>query len=56
MPAANRLFPFKSAFLAPSSIVSSPFGEIELIIHFFLACNFDTLDINQVQNTEGPVY
>ena len=49
IPAANKLLPLLSAFFAPSSIVISPFGEIELIIHFFLACNFDILDINQVQ-------
>ena len=26
-----------------------PFGEIELIIHFFRACNLDILDSNKVQ-------
>ncbi len=37
------------AFFAPSSINSVPFMETELIIHFFLACNFVTLDKNHVQ-------
>ena len=49
IPAANKLFPFKRAFLAPSSIISSPFGETELIIHFFLACSFDIFETNKVQ-------
>ena len=49
MPAASKLFPLESAFLAPSSIISSPFGEIELIIHFFLACSFVIFEKNQVQ-------
>ena len=35
--------------IAPSSITNSPLGEIELIIHFFLASSFDTSVINQVQ-------
>ena len=35
IPAANKLLPFLSAFIAPSSIIKSPFGETELIIHFF---------------------
>ena len=36
IPAANKLLPDLSAFFAPSSIVSSPLGDTELIIHFFL--------------------
>ena len=49
IPAANKLFPFLRAFIAPSSIIKSPLGETELIIHFFLASNFEILGKNQVQ-------
>ena len=49
IPAANKLFPFFNAFLAPSSIINSPFCETELIIHFFLASNFGTSDMNHVE-------
>ena len=49
IPAANKLLPLESARLAPSSIKSSPLGEIELIIHFFLASNLEILGKNQVQ-------
>ena len=49
IPAANKLLPPTSAFLAPSSMTRVPFGETELIIHFFLACNLDILDSNKVQ-------
>ena len=48
IPVAKRLLPFFSACTAPSSIIKSPLGEIELIIHFFLACNFETFGKNQV--------
>ena len=34
-PAASKLFPLISAFLAPSSIIRSPFGETELNIANF---------------------
>ena len=49
IPAANKLLPFLSAPIAPSSIITSPFGEIELIIHFFLASSLETLVKNHVQ-------
>ena len=49
IPAANKLLPLDSACVAPSSITISPLGEIELIIHFFLASNFDTFGKNQLQ-------
>ena len=49
MPAANKLFPDLKAFFAPSSIMIAPLGATELIIHFFLASSFETLEPNQVQ-------
>ena len=49
IPAASKLFPLFKANLAPSSIISSPLGEIELIIHFFLASNLEIFGRNQVQ-------
>jgi len=49
IPAANKLFPDLKAFFAPSSIMIEPFGATELIIHFFLASSFETLELNQVQ-------
>ena len=49
IPAASKLLPFLSAFKAPSSIIRSPLGEIELIIHFFLASNFEIFGKNHVQ-------
>ena len=48
MPAASKLLPFVSAFIAPSSITSSPLGETELIIHFFLASYLDIFGKNHV--------
>jgi len=39
--------------LAPSSITSSPFGETELIIHFFLASNFGTFHIRFKKSRVG---
>ena len=48
MPAASKLLPFVSAFIAPSSITNSPLGETELIIHFFLASNLDIFGKNHV--------
>ena len=47
IPAASKLLPFLSAFKAPSSIIRSPLGEIELIIHFFLASNFEIFGKNE---------
>ena len=49
IPAANKLLPDFNAFFAPSSIIIAPLGAIELIIHFFLASNFETFGLNQVQ-------
>ena len=49
IPAANKLLPFFKAFLAPSSIINTPFGDMELIIHFFLASSLETFEINKVQ-------
>ena len=49
IPAANKLFPAFNAFLAPSSIINAPLGATELIIHFFLASNFEIFGLNQVQ-------
>jgi hypothetical protein len=48
IPAANKLLLSFKAFLAPSSIINSPFGDTELIIHFFLASNFEIFDVNKV--------
>jgi hypothetical protein len=50
IPAANKLFPNLNAFFAPSSIIIEPFGAIELMIHFFLASSFETLELNHVQS------
>ena len=56
IPAANKLLPFESACFAPSSIISAPLGEIELIIHFFLAANFETLGKNHVQLFSSVIF
>ena len=48
IPAANKLFPFKSAFAAPLSICITPDELRDPIIHFFLASKLEILGIKWV--------
>ena len=48
IPAANKLFPFFSAFAAPPSINIFAEEPIEPTIHFFLATKVDILGTKQV--------
>ena len=47
-PAGNKLFPFPNALTAPLSIIISPFGAIEPIIHCFLASSLEIFGKNHV--------
>ena len=47
-PAGNKLFPLLIAFNAPLSIIISPFGAIDPIIHCFLASSFEIFGKNHV--------
>ena len=55
-PAGNKLFPFFIAIKAPLSIITSPLGAIDPIIHCFLASSLETFGKNQVQFSSASIF